>query len=107
MITIGQEGGMFVWHWKRPGSTRTSNERFALLPDAVATGRMVAKCKGERFVEPVIEIEPEVQIYEDSEPEVYGFILPTDEIPVDYTEEMDAEAVEGFMYSLKWAGAIV
>jgi hypothetical protein len=104
MITIGPEGGMFVWHWKRPGSTRTSNERFALLPDAVATGRSVARCKGECFVGPVMEIEPEVQIYEDSEPEVYGFILPTDDIPVDYTEE---EAVEGFMYSLKWAGAIV
>jgi hypothetical protein len=48
-----------------------------------------------------------IEIYADEEiPEDYEVILTTDEIPVDYTEEADAEAAEGFVYSLRLAGAL-
>lgn len=48
-----------------------------------------------------------IKIYADEEiPEDYGVILVTDEIPADYTEEIDAEAAEQLVYSLEWAGAL-
>ena len=57
-------------------------------------------------MEPVDEIAPEVDIWEDDDPMTWDAIVPIPEVPAEYTAEDDAIAAEGLMHSLYWAGAI-
>lgn len=93
MITIGRDGGFWVWHRKTPGMTWTSNERFATLPQAVKSAKANERYKGEFM-------EPDIEILQDDEPVDYSALAEARECPEEYTEEVDSVFAAQFLASL-------
>lgn len=93
MIYLGRDGEMWVWHRKVPGTTWTSKERFASLPEAALSAKANERYKGEFM-------EPDIEIWQDDEPIDYGALVEIPECPEEYTEEIDSEAAAQFLDSL-------